>query len=266
MANSRYEYVKAFEQEHYLLPECWLVVRVDGRGFHRFSDHYQFRKPNDERALAVMNQAAKRIVEQFAEVVLAYGDLDEYSFLLRRSTDLFQRREAKLVSTFGSTMTAEYIRAWSEQVGEGGLAPLDSRLPTFDARVVAYPSEKTVRDYFAWRQVDCHINNLYNTSFWALVQGGKTPKEAEERLKGTLASDKNELLWKEYGLNYNNEKEMFKKGTVIVRGRAVVPEGGMEQLSERQKDRLRKRLAKVEVVHVDIIGDGFWKEREWLLQ
>lgn len=30
-----------------------------------------------------------------------------------------------------------------------------------------------VRDYFAWRQADCHINNLYNTCFWALVADGE---------------------------------------------------------------------------------------------
>ena len=42
--------------------------------------------------------------------------------------------------------------------------------PFFDGRVVVYPREDVVRDYFAWRQVDCHVNNLYNTTFWALVE------------------------------------------------------------------------------------------------
>ena len=26
-----------------------------------------------------------------------------------------------------------------------------------------YPTKANVRDYFAWRQADCHVNNLYNT-------------------------------------------------------------------------------------------------------
>ena len=35
----------------------------------------------------------------------------------------------------------------------------------------------------SWRQVDCHINNLYNTTFWALIQsGGMDAKDAEKLL------------------------------------------------------------------------------------
>ena len=45
-------------------------------------------------------------------------------------------------------------------------------LPVFDSRCVLYPDKKNVMDYFAWRQVDCHINNLYNTCFWGLALDG----------------------------------------------------------------------------------------------
>lgn len=33
MAKSRFEYVKDFEQDDRLLPGCWIVVRLDGKGF-----------------------------------------------------------------------------------------------------------------------------------------------------------------------------------------------------------------------------------------
>ncbi|KAL1599441.1 tRNA-His guanylyltransferase [Nothophoma quercina] len=63
-----------------------------------------------------------------------------------------------------------------------------------------------------------HINNLYNTTFWTLVQqGGMGPQEAEQRLSGTVSADKNEILFKEFGINYNNEPECFKKGTILYR-------------------------------------------------
>jgi hypothetical protein len=63
-----------------------------------------------------------------------------------------------------------------------------------------------------------HINNLYNTTFWTLVQqGGMGAQEAEQRLSGTYSADKNEILFKEFGINYNNEPECFKKGTVLYR-------------------------------------------------
>lgn len=35
MANSKYEYVKKFELDDTLLPGCWIVIRVDGKGFTR---------------------------------------------------------------------------------------------------------------------------------------------------------------------------------------------------------------------------------------
>lgn len=63
-----------------------------------------------------------------------------------------------------------------------------------------------------------HINNLYNTTFWSMVlKGGMTNQEAEVALKGTLAADKNEILFSQFGINYNNEPEMYKKGSVIYR-------------------------------------------------
>lgn len=40
---------------------------------------------------------------------------------------------------------------------------------------------------------------------------------AEQRLSGTVSSDKNEILFKEFGINYNNEDDLFKKGSVVFR-------------------------------------------------
>jgi hypothetical protein len=36
MANSKYEYVKDFEREDVLMRNTWIVVRIDGRGFHKY--------------------------------------------------------------------------------------------------------------------------------------------------------------------------------------------------------------------------------------
>jgi len=36
MANSKYEYVKQYEQDAALLPSCYIVVRVDGKGFTKW--------------------------------------------------------------------------------------------------------------------------------------------------------------------------------------------------------------------------------------
>lgn len=84
MANSKYEYVKLFEKENYLLPDTYIIIRVDGKGFHKFSQFYQFEKPNDLKALQVMNKAAEKIMQKYSDIMLAYGDSDEYSFYCAR--------------------------------------------------------------------------------------------------------------------------------------------------------------------------------------
>lgn len=48
MACSRYEYVKSYEQDDKILPNVWIVIRIDGKKFHRFANAHKFEKPNDE--------------------------------------------------------------------------------------------------------------------------------------------------------------------------------------------------------------------------
>ena len=55
MSHSKYEYVRKFETEDRLLPECWIVVRIDGKAFHKFSDKHNFVKPNDKPALDLVS-------------------------------------------------------------------------------------------------------------------------------------------------------------------------------------------------------------------
>ena len=40
--------------------------------------------------------------------------------------------------------------------------------------------------------------------------------EAHERLKGTVSKDKHEILY-EAGINYNEEKEVYRRGSILVR-------------------------------------------------
>ena len=37
MAKSKFEYVRLYEQDDKLLKNVWIVVRIDGKGFHKFS-------------------------------------------------------------------------------------------------------------------------------------------------------------------------------------------------------------------------------------
>lgn len=86
---------------------------------------------------------------------------------------------SKISTQFASLFTSSYVFYWKEFFPD---TPLKYP-PFFDGRVVMYPTLQNMKDYLSWRQADCHINNLYNTCFWNLVNnGGKTRQEAEKYL------------------------------------------------------------------------------------
>ena len=117
--------------------------------------------------------------------------------------------------------------------------------PCFDGRVVLYPSFENLKDYFSWRYVDCHINNLYNTTFWQLVQTAKMSKdEAHKKLKGTLSNEKKEILFSQFGINYNNEPEVYKKGSLLIRVKKLEserpPKKGKEELDKDVENKINE--------------------------
>lgn len=55
----------------------------------RMCAKYGFEKPNDRRALDLMNTAAKAVVTELPEITIAYGVSDEYRFVGRTLSRLF---------------------------------------------------------------------------------------------------------------------------------------------------------------------------------
>lgn len=92
--------MKTFEQPVTLLSNTYLVVRLDGRGFHKYKSHpplrrtyslmaytrlsarYGFQKPNDRAALDLMNAAAVAVMKELPDIKVAYGISDEFRFYL----------------------------------------------------------------------------------------------------------------------------------------------------------------------------------------
>uniref|UniRef100_A0A1A9VLX9 Probable tRNA(His) guanylyltransferase n=1 Tax=Glossina austeni TaxID=7395 RepID=A0A1A9VLX9_GLOAU len=203
----------------------------------------------EARTLNLMTSAAQTVMEKFNDIILSYGQSDEYSFVFRKETNVYNRRSSKLLSYVTSLFTSCYVMYWPQWMGNQKL----TYPPSFDGRVVLYPSDQNLRDYLSWRQADVHINNLYNTAFWNLVQKkGLTNKEAEAKLRGTYAAYKNELLFSEFGINYNNLPGMFRKGTILLR----------KQVNHTNHD-ISKQL--IVPFHEDLISDAFWKKHSELL-
>ncbi|KAJ3054676.1 tRNA-histidine guanylyltransferase 1-like [Rhizophlyctis rosea] len=252
MACSKFEYVKHFENHTTLLRNTWIVVRLDGHSFHRFTSQHNFLKPNDPRALHLASFAAQKCMEEFEEIVLAYGQSDEFSFLLRRSASLYKRREAKITSTLCSLFTSNYVFYWNKFFGPETRGEKDVIIPgqTLEPQELLYPPSFDAR--------------AYNTAFWALVQDKDTPhseQKAQAILKDTDSAAKNELLFSKYHINYNTLPEMYKKGSTLFRKPTVVTE-----VSSRDGREVQRTRNLIITEHRDIIGDPFWKGNPQILQ
>lgn len=262
MSNSKFEYVKAFENHSDLLPNTYIVVRIDGKAFTKFTDTHQFKKPNDIRGIKVMLLAGLSVMNSFTEIFLGYGQSDEFSFVFKKKAKLYNRRSEKILTNVVSQFTSAYVYYWNSIFTDMKL----QYPPCFDGRIVLYPSFENLKDYFSWRMVDCHINNLYNTTFWALVTGGMTKAQAHDKLKGTFSKDKNEILFKDYGINYNNEPEVYKKGTLLVRlknneNKSKYPTDELLYKDDPiSKAMIFNEQTNVVVCHSDLVKDDFWNK------
>lgn len=56
----------------------------------RFSETHGFEKPNDERALKLMDYAACAVMNEYPDIILAYGESDEY-----RCVCVYQERKLR---------------------------------------------------------------------------------------------------------------------------------------------------------------------------
>lgn len=104
-----------------------------------------------------------------------------------------------------------------------------------------------------------HINNLYNTTFWALVQRGKqTHTEAHASLKGTFSRDKHSILFDKFQINYNAEPEIFKKGSILLWSKAkTVADPPPVDSKTKANDMVEE--SQIILVHEDLIKDQWWE-------
>jgi hypothetical protein len=70
--SSDYAAPSSFEKR--LLNDYLLIID------HRLTAKYKFTKPNDRRALDLMNAAAETVMKELPDLVLAYGNSDEFRY------------------------------------------------------------------------------------------------------------------------------------------------------------------------------------------
>jgi tRNA(His) 5'-end guanylyltransferase len=183
--------------EFRLLPAAWVVLRLDGHGFTRFTKA-RFRKPFDETFHEYMIETARSLLDRF-HGLYAYTESDEISILLPREWDKFDRELEKALSLSAALASAVFTRACGEVV-------------QFDSRVWVGARDEDVIDYFRWRQGDAARCSLNGWCYWTLRSAGQSVSEATRAIHGRSASSKHELLF-QHGVNFNDLPLWQRRGT-----------------------------------------------------
>jgi tRNA(His) 5'-end guanylyltransferase len=179
-----------------LLPGTWPVIRVDGKGFSKFTEE-RYEKPFDERFSQCMVTTAETLLAQLGGIY-AYTESDEISVLLPRSWDLYDREVEKAVSISAGIASATFTLACGQAA-------------VFDSRVWLGASEDLVIDYFRWRQTDATRCALNGWAYWTLRKAGDNVRAATQALHEKSVSEKNELLF-QHGINFNDTPLLQRRG------------------------------------------------------
>lgn len=178
-------------------PRAWLILRLDGRGFSRFTES-RFEKPFDPRFHDVMVQTAQAVLEDL-QGVYAYTESDEISVLFPRDWALFDRELEKAVSISAGLTSAAFTHASGTRA-------------CFDSRALLCSEDEQLFDYFRWRQADAARCALNGWCYWTLRKAGRSIAEATAALEGKSVADKNELLF-QAGVNFNDLPLWQRRGT-----------------------------------------------------
>lgn len=194
-------YEGAYAQQRFL-PGIPIVARIDGRGFSKFTRGMQ--RPYSSVMSAGMAHTTKELVRH-TQASVGYTQSDEITLIWYsndfKSKTWFDGRVQKMVSLLGAHATLyfnQYINTHMPQYAK--------RNPTFDARVWNVPSLQEAVNVLIWREWDATKNSIQ-------MAGHEYFSNKQLHKKNT--SEIQEMLWSEYGVNWNDYPVFFKRGTYI---------------------------------------------------
>ena len=215
------------------------AIRIDGKAFHTFTRGFQ--KPFDEVLGNAMIRTMNYLCKNIQGCVFGYTQSDEITLLLIDYQKLdtsawFDYEVQKMCSIAASMATMEFNRAfadeveiWWEKVNNLMDRPLSDREyaafeiylkaytramnsgAMFDARVFNIPKEEACNLVY-WRQLDAARNS---------VQMVGQANFSHSELQGCSCNKIQDMLMVNKGINWNNFKTRWKRGTAWTRATGV---------------------------------------------
>jgi tRNA(His) guanylyltransferase len=202
-----------------------LVVRLDGKSFHTYTKG--LKRPYDERLSNLMVETMAELVDRFNANV-GYVQSDEITLVWLTTPDgtvelPFAGRFQKLESLLAGFTSAFFARKALEVFPEKA-----HLVPYFDARAFIVPTVQEAYHAVLWRQQDCTKN--------AISMAAQSMFSHKE-LQGRSGPQMQEMMWKKFGVNFNDYPAFFKRGTFArrVKEERVLTEEQLAKIPEGRR-------------------------------
>lgn len=204
--------------KQFLMRRCITILRLDGKGFSKFTKG--LNKPFDDGFSDDMDETAKFLCENIQGAKFGYTQSDEITIVLtdydnQETSAWYDNNVQKMTSISASLATAKFnqlrqLRAQGEKSQKANRnlnmqEVEDIELGMFDSRVFQVPTLDEMVNTLIFRQQDCTRNSV-SMAADALLKGNMT---------GVKNQEKQERLFQEAGVNWNDYKTKYKRGSVI---------------------------------------------------
>lgn len=219
-----------------------LLARLDGRAFHTFTRG--LARPFDQRLSECMIETTKFLVNE-THAKIGYTQSDEISLVWFVPADsdadyMFDGRVQKLTSVLSGLASVKFMKLILEKIPEKAM-----QVPIFDCRVWQVPTKDLASDAFLWRELDATKNSISMAAHAYF---------SHKSLQGLSGSQKQERLWSEKGINWNDYPAFFKRGTYVQRKtfeRTLTEEERM-RIPEKHRPDVGQTFKRSSVVELDM--------------
>ncbi len=205
----RMKLFEGIEAMRILMPQAPICIRLDGRGFSKFTKG--MNRPFDERMQKMMFETTMTLVEE-TNAVVGYTQSDEISLVLLpkiKETPYFGGRIQKICSSLSAIASVKFNELVREHFPEK-----TKKHPTFDCRVWNVPSLQEAANTILWREMDASKNSISMAASHYF---------SHKELQSLNGKQKQEKLFQEKGINWNDYPDGFKKGFLILKETISTP-------------------------------------------
>lgn len=179
-----------------------VIVRLDGRAFHKLASDLKLVKPYDRNFYQVMAVVCEDLFREFSPSFV-YTFSDEISLLLNNIP--FDGRIEKINSVMAGFASSSFVIHYDVDF---------KKPPAFDSRIIPI-NDEDILDYFRWRQDESWMNCV-NSHGISYLKTKYSNNEANDKINGMKLNEIHELLFQS-GINLNDIETYKKRGIGIYR-------------------------------------------------